>query len=134
MRGNHRVAGPDEGTVYVIAVSGDKFVNQAQRDYIDVGMSGVSTYQTIDIDQLSHRLIYRAWTEDGAKIDEMVIAKAQELSPQKLATASRGMAEQRGSARLPASRNQQLGGVRDPSHPIESTRSSVTQALPAPNR
>ena len=41
---------PGEGTIYVIAVSGDKFVDQAPRDYIEVGRSGVSTYQTIDID------------------------------------------------------------------------------------
>ena len=50
MRDHRRVDGPGEGTIYVIAVSGDKFVDQASRDYIEVGQSGVSTYQTIDID------------------------------------------------------------------------------------
>ena len=38
---------PGEGTIYLIAVSGDKFVDQAARDYIEVGRTGVSTYQTI---------------------------------------------------------------------------------------
>ena len=59
----------------MIAVSGDKFVDQAPRDYIEVGQSGVSTYQTIDIDGPSNRLTYRAWTEDGKIIDELVIDK-----------------------------------------------------------
>ena len=59
----------------MIAVSGDKFVDQARRDYIEVGQSGVSTYQTIDIDAPSNRLTYRAWTEDGKIIDELVIDK-----------------------------------------------------------
>jgi acid phosphatase type 7 len=91
MRGNHRVAGPNEGTIYVIAVSGDKFVDQARRDYIEVGRSGVSTYQTIDIDKLSNRLIYRAWTEDGTIVDEMVIAKPGGPNRDRSATASRGL-------------------------------------------
>jgi acid phosphatase type 7 len=75
MRGHRRVAKPDEGTTYVIAVSGDKFVDQPHRDYIEVGKSGVSTYQTIDVDVPSNRLTYRAWTEDGAIIDELFINK-----------------------------------------------------------
>ena len=89
MRGNHRVSGPAEGTVYVIAVSGDKFVDQAHRDYIEAGKRGVSTYQTIDINKVLNQLIYRAWTEDGMKIDEMVIAKPRELSPRRRTIASR---------------------------------------------
>ena len=59
MRDHRRVDGPGEGTIYVIAVSGDKFVDQARRDYIEVGQTGVSTYQTIDIDAPSNRLTYR---------------------------------------------------------------------------
>ena len=35
----------------------------------------IATYQTIDIDAQSNRLTYRAWTEDGRIIDELVIDK-----------------------------------------------------------
>jgi acid phosphatase type 7 len=75
LRNHRRVAGSGEGTIYVIAVSGDKFVDQAAREYIEVGKSGVSTYQTVDIDGPSHRLTYRAWTEDGRVIDEFIVEK-----------------------------------------------------------
>ena len=75
LRGHRRVAGPGEGTTYVIAVSGDKFVEQAPRDYIEVGRSGLSTYQTVDIDAPSNRLTYRAWTEDAKIVDEFTIDK-----------------------------------------------------------
>ena len=70
LRGHGRIVGPGEGTIYVIAVSGDKFVEQAPRDYIEVGRSGLSTYQTIDIDEPSNRLTYRPWTEDGKIVDK----------------------------------------------------------------
>ena len=79
MRRHRRVEGPGEGTIYVIAVSGDKFVDQARRDYIEVGRSGVSTYQTIDIDRPSNRLTYRAWTEDGKIVDELGINKPRRI-------------------------------------------------------
>ena len=75
LRAHQRVAGPNAGTIYVIAVSGDKYVEQAQRAYIEVGRSGLSTYQTVDVDLPSNRLTYRAWTEDGRIIDELVIDK-----------------------------------------------------------
>ena len=71
----HRRTGPGQGTVYVIAVSGDKYVDPARRDYGEVQYSGVSTYQTIDIDADPRRLTYRAWTEDGRPIDEFRIEK-----------------------------------------------------------
>jgi calcineurin-like phosphoesterase family protein/purple acid phosphatase-like protein len=75
LRAHRRVERSEPGTVYVIAVSGDKYVDQAQRDYIEVGRAGVSTYQTIEIDPESNRLNYRAWTEDGRTIDELNIEK-----------------------------------------------------------
>jgi hypothetical protein len=77
LRGHHRVERSSEGTVYVIAVSGDKYVDQARRDYIEVGRAGISTYQTIEIDPESDRLNYRAWTEDGRIIDEFEIEKSR---------------------------------------------------------
>jgi 3',5'-cyclic AMP phosphodiesterase CpdA len=75
LRGHHRVGEPSQGTTYVIAVSGDKYVDQAHRDYIAVGRTGTSTYQTIDIDPRCSRLTYRAWTEEGRIIDELKMEK-----------------------------------------------------------
>lgn len=89
MRGHRRVASPGEGTTYVIAVSGDKFVDQADRDYIEVGKSGLSTYQTIEVDAPSNRLTYRAWTENGKLIDEMLMEKRRSSGQD---TATRSMA------------------------------------------
>ena len=66
---------PAGGTIYLMAVSGDKFVEHTDRDYVEVGRSGVSTYQTFEIDPRSNRLTYRAWTEDGTVIDELSIVK-----------------------------------------------------------
>ena len=79
---HRRVDTPGHGTIYVIAVSGDKFVDRATRDYVAVGRSGVSTYQTIEIDSRSNRLTYRARTEDGEIIDEVVIGKPRRLRSQ----------------------------------------------------
>jgi hypothetical protein len=73
--GHRRVGTPGDGTIYVIAVSGDKFVDRAMRDYVAVGRSGVSTYQTIEIDSHLNRLTYRARSEDGTIVDEMQIEK-----------------------------------------------------------
>ena len=79
LRAHRRVEQPSTGTIYLIAVSGDKFVDLAPRDYVDVGQAGVSTYQTFEINSRSNRLTYRAWTEDGRIIDELSIDKPREL-------------------------------------------------------
>jgi hypothetical protein len=88
LRAHHRVERPGQGTVYVIAVSGDKYVDLAQREYVEVGFAGVSTYQTIEIDPESHRLTYRAWTEDGQTIDQLTIEKPRRMSLEGLARES----------------------------------------------
>jgi hypothetical protein len=75
LRAHEPVAQTAEGTIYLIAVSGDKFVEGAARRYVAIGRSGVSTYQTFDIDSHSNRLTYRAWTEDGTIADELRINK-----------------------------------------------------------
>ena len=75
MRGNTRVSAPSGGTIYLLAVSGDKFVDQTGRSYVEVGRSGVSTYQTFEILPRQNTLTYRAWTEDGKVLDELSIAK-----------------------------------------------------------
>jgi hypothetical protein len=76
MRGHRRAETPAEGTIYLMAVSGDKFVDHTRRDYVEVGRTGISTYQTFEIDPSSNRLTFRAWTEDGTVVDELAIAKA----------------------------------------------------------
>jgi hypothetical protein len=75
LRGHRRVADPGAGTTYVIAVSGDKFVEQAPRDYIEVGYTGLATYQTIEINAQRCQMTYRAWSEAGNIVDEFVLEK-----------------------------------------------------------
>jgi hypothetical protein len=75
LRGNARARAPSGGTIYLTAVSGDKFVEHTMRDYVEVGQSGVSTYQTFEINPISNRLTYRASTEDGRVLDELSIVK-----------------------------------------------------------
>ena len=72
----------------MIAVSGDKYVDLAERDYVQVGFARVSTYQTIEIDPESNRLIYRAWTEDHRTIDELTIDKPRRTRLEDLARES----------------------------------------------
>ena len=74
----------------MIAVSGDKFVDQAARDYIKVGQTGVSTYQTIDIDAPVEPPDLSRVDRGPAKIvDELVIDKprgtAHEAGPRSVA-------------------------------------------------
>jgi 3',5'-cyclic AMP phosphodiesterase CpdA len=75
LRGHRQAHGGDSGTTYVVAVSGDKFVDQAQRDYIEVGYTNLSTYQTIEIKSQARRLVYRAYSEAGFIVDELVLEK-----------------------------------------------------------
>jgi hypothetical protein len=82
LRDHRRVDTLGAGTIYVIAVSGDKFVEQASRDYVEVGRSGISTYQTIEIDTDSNRLSYRARTEDGIVVDAFQLEKPRQPKAQ----------------------------------------------------
>lgn len=75
MKGEQRVGTPAEGTVYVISVSGMKFYDQGDLDYIEHGMTNVATYQVLDIFIDGNRLVYRAYDVDGNKRDELVIEK-----------------------------------------------------------
>lgn len=75
MRNGRAVSSPTEGTTYVVAVSGDKFVGQEPRDYIEVGLTETPTYQTIEIDEPARRLTYRAWTPAGELVDSLIIDK-----------------------------------------------------------
>jgi hypothetical protein len=75
LRAHERVADPGAGTTYIVAVSGDKFVEQAHRDYVAVGYTGLATYQTIEIKAQERKLSYRAWSEAGKIVDEFVLEK-----------------------------------------------------------
>ena len=78
LRDNHRVSTPSEGTVYVVSVSGDKYVEQSPREYTEVGFSHVSTYQTIDIHARERRLLYGAYDASGRQRDGFTIEKPRE--------------------------------------------------------
>jgi acid phosphatase type 7 len=75
LRGHSRVESPDRGTIYVIAVSGDKYVEQVHREHVEIGLAEISSYQTIEIDPRTDRLSYRAWTEEGRVVDAFEIDK-----------------------------------------------------------
>jgi len=75
MRGGQRVASPQEGTVYVISVSGTKAYPQPKHPYTEVGMTNVATFQVLDIQTNPNRLAYRAYDADTKVRDELVIEK-----------------------------------------------------------
>lgn len=75
LKAGQRVASPAEGTVYLVSVSGTKFYEQAKRDYTEVGMTNVATYQVLDIQISGDRLVYRAIDLDGTVRDRFVIEK-----------------------------------------------------------
>jgi 3',5'-cyclic AMP phosphodiesterase CpdA len=67
---------PDEvGTVYVVSVSGQKFVPLADRSYTARGFADVATYQTIDISPRRGTLLYRAYDVEGRERDRLEIDK-----------------------------------------------------------
>ena len=75
LKAGQRVASPAEGTVYLVSVSGTKFYPQDGRDYTELGMTNVATYQVLDIQVSGDRLLYRAIDADGAIRDRFVIEK-----------------------------------------------------------
>ncbi len=75
LRNHRRASGPESGTIYLIAVSGDKYVEGAHRDGVARAMSRVSTYQTIEVDPATRRLTYEAHTADGRTVDSFAISK-----------------------------------------------------------
>jgi hypothetical protein len=74
-----------DGTVYVLAVSGDKFCPQRTTDTTQVGFTDRSTYQTIDIDARATRLVFRAWDIDDREWDRFVIEKPEQSAPPAMA-------------------------------------------------
>jgi hypothetical protein len=75
MKANQRVSSTEEGTVYIVSVSGTKMYDQADRDYTEFGMTNVSTYQVLDLRIDGNVLTYRAYDREGNLRDELVIRK-----------------------------------------------------------
>ena len=75
MKDGKRVDTTNEGTVYIVSVSGVKMYDQDPRDYTEFGMTNTATYQVLDIQISGDRLVYRAYDTDGNLKDELVIEK-----------------------------------------------------------
>jgi hypothetical protein len=73
MRDNEIKETPAEGTIYLVAVSGTKYYDQVDRDYMAVGFEELSTYQIIDLE--GKTLSYKAYDIDGKVVDEFTIEK-----------------------------------------------------------
>lgn len=75
MRGGRVVESGQGGTVYVVSVSGQKFVPIADRPYTARGFADVATYQTIDVSPRRGTLLYRAYDLEGRELDRFELAK-----------------------------------------------------------
>ncbi len=75
MKGGVATSSPSEGTIYIVSVSGTKFYDQGDLDYIEKGFVNTATFQVLDIQVQGDRLVYRAYDIDGNLCDELVIEK-----------------------------------------------------------
>lgn len=76
MRAGKTAQSAEEGTIYIISVSGTKYYEMLAPEYAVVSMANTSTYQIVEIETGdANRLTYRAYTFDGEIIDEFVIDK-----------------------------------------------------------
>jgi hypothetical protein len=75
MKQDRPVSNPAEGPIYVVSVSGQKFVPLAERPYTAVGFANIATYQLIEISPKNARLTYRAFDVDGNERDRFEIVK-----------------------------------------------------------
>jgi hypothetical protein len=74
MRAGVPVASTDDGTTYIVAVSGTKYYDQAVPPFAAAAFTAVSTYQVIDVRPT--RLTYTAHTLDGSVVDAFHIDKS----------------------------------------------------------
>ena len=81
MRAGRAVADASRGTIYVVAVSGEKFYGQLPHDYTAKGITQVATYQTIDVEVASRRLRYHSFDRDGREVDALTIDKGTPAGP-----------------------------------------------------
>ncbi|HEY2155522.1 MAG TPA: metallophosphoesterase family protein, partial [Isosphaeraceae bacterium] len=75
MRRGRPAESGETGTVYVVSVSGQKFVPTADRSYAARSFADMATYQTIDVSPQKATLLYRAYDIDGREQDRLEIDK-----------------------------------------------------------
>ena len=75
MKDQNKAGSTADGTVYIVSVSGTKFYEQDPREYIEFGMTNVSTFQVLDIQISGNRLVYRSYDADGKLRDNLIIEK-----------------------------------------------------------
>ncbi|MCQ3829714.1 metallophosphoesterase family protein [Microbulbifer elongatus] len=75
MRGNEPVAEGEQGTIYLVAVSGTKMYEQELPEFAAFGAVNTRTYQVIDVDPQSGSLEYRAISDQGKVIDQFSLMK-----------------------------------------------------------
>lgn len=63
----------DGGVYYVVSTAGDKFYDQDDHDYTEIGITETQMFQTIDIMRDDDRMIYRAFDVDGTERDTVII-------------------------------------------------------------
>jgi len=63
----------EDGVIYLVSVSGNKFYELLDRDYMEVAIADLATYQVIDIDGDS--LHYRAFDMEGNLVDAFHLNK-----------------------------------------------------------
>jgi hypothetical protein len=80
LRAGQPVTRADQGTTYVVSVAGTKYYGQRARPEMAVGMTELSTYQTIDIEVPADRLVYRAWDGEGREVDRFTIDKSAPMA------------------------------------------------------
>ncbi len=80
MRGGRPATAGEAGTVYVVSVSGQKFVPVASRDYAARAFADVATYQTVDVSPRRGTLCYRAFDIDGRELDRLELEKPRSAS------------------------------------------------------
>ena len=72
MRGG--LADPEgTGPVYVISTAGEKFYDQDNHDYIEVGITEMQMFQIIDVLRDEDRMVYRAFDLYGDERDRVII-------------------------------------------------------------
>lgn len=76
MKNGKEVPSPEEGTIYVVSVAGDKFYKTGEFRYAFVKFEDTPTWQVIHIDTGgADTLAYRAYDLDGRLRDEFTIKK-----------------------------------------------------------
>ena len=75
MRGNEPVSEGEQGTIYLVAVSGTKMYEQQLPEFAAFGAVNTRTFQVVDVDPTAGSLKYRAIDDQGNVIDEFSLLK-----------------------------------------------------------